>query len=187
MKYTLTAVMIAAMFLAGCGGDSREAKEKELKALTKERDALTSKITKLESELGLDTIKPAGRHVTTMAVKQEHFKHFIDIQGTVTSDENVSVTTDIGGTVIQVLVKEGDRVRDVLGRAELAEWHLLEQRLARGRKVLQEQVLVFVEGALTRTTPGKVFTIGVLAALPAFVPVQARWRALLAQRPSFAA
>ncbi|HEX2862367.1 MAG TPA: sigma-70 family RNA polymerase sigma factor [Lacunisphaera sp.] len=43
----------------------------------------------------------------------------------------------------------------------------VKQRLARGRKVLQEQVLAFVEGALARSTPGKLFTIGVLAALPA--------------------
>jgi len=42
-----------------------------------------------------------------------------------------------------------------------------KQRLARGRKLLQEQVLAFVEGALTRTNPGKAFTLGVLAALPA--------------------
>lgn len=43
----------------------------------------------------------------------------------------------------------------------------VKQRLARGRKVLQEQVLAFVEGALERSTPGKLFTIAVLAALPA--------------------
>jgi RNA polymerase sigma factor (sigma-70 family) len=45
----------------------------------------------------------------------------------------------------------------------------VKQRLARGRKILQEQVLAFVEGALTRTTPGKLFTIATLAALPATV------------------
>jgi hypothetical protein len=52
----------------------------------------------------------------------------------------------------------------------------VKQRLARGRKILQEQVLAFVEGALTRTTPGKLFTIATLAALPALVaptPAQA--------------
>jgi len=43
----------------------------------------------------------------------------------------------------------------------------VKQRLARGRKALQEQVLAFVEGALERSTPGKLFTIAVLAALPA--------------------
>ncbi len=112
MKYTLTAVIIAAMFLAGCGGgNSREAKQKELAKLTKERDALTAKITSLETELGKDTVSlDSGREVTTVAVVNTQFKHYINIQGTVTSDENVSVTTDIGGTVMQILVKEGDRV-----------------------------------------------------------------------------
>lgn len=43
----------------------------------------------------------------------------------------------------------------------------VKQRLSRGRKLLQEQVLAFVEGALEQTGPGKVFTLGVLAALPA--------------------
>ncbi len=42
----------------------------------------------------------------------------------------------------------------------------VKQRLARGRKILQEQVLAFVEGALARSTPGRVFTLAVLAALP---------------------
>ncbi len=43
----------------------------------------------------------------------------------------------------------------------------VKQRLARGRKILQERVLSFVEGALSRSTPGSVFTANVLAALPA--------------------
>ena len=44
----------------------------------------------------------------------------------------------------------------------------VKQRLSRGRKLLHEQVLAFVEGALERTNPGKAFTLGVLAALPVF-------------------
>jgi len=44
----------------------------------------------------------------------------------------------------------------------------VKQRLSRGRKMLHEQVLAFVEGALEKTSPGKAFTVGVLAALPAF-------------------
>ncbi len=42
----------------------------------------------------------------------------------------------------------------------------VKQRLSRGRKLLQEQVLAFVEGALVQTSPGQTFTLGVLAALP---------------------
>jgi RNA polymerase sigma factor (sigma-70 family) len=41
----------------------------------------------------------------------------------------------------------------------------VKQRLSRGRKLLHEQVLAFVEGALEKTAPGQAFTLGVLSAL----------------------
>jgi hypothetical protein len=43
----------------------------------------------------------------------------------------------------------------------------VKQRLSRGRKLLHEQVLAFVEDALEQTAPGKTFTLGVIAVLPA--------------------
>ncbi|HEX3719510.1 MAG TPA: RNA polymerase sigma factor [Verrucomicrobiae bacterium] len=49
----------------------------------------------------------------------------------------------------------------------------VKQRLARGRKLLREQVLAFVEGALERTNPGTAFTQGVLLALPAITTATA--------------
>jgi RNA polymerase sigma factor (sigma-70 family) len=55
-----------------------------------------------------------------------------------------------------------ERVAEVMDLSEEAA----RQRLSRGRKLLQEQVLAFVEGALERTNPGQAFTLGVLAALP---------------------
>ena len=45
-----------------------------------------------------------------------------------------------------------------------------KQRLSRGRKLLQEKMMTFVEGALTRSAPGPVFTAGVLAALVTAAP-----------------
>lgn len=62
--------------------------------------------------------------------------------------------------------REHQSVEHVAASLDLTE-DTVKQRLARGRKILQEQVLAFVEGALARSTPGKVFTIAVLAALPA--------------------
>jgi hypothetical protein len=61
--------------------------------------------------------------------------------------------------------REHQSIETVAANLELSE-DAVKQRLSRGRKLLQEQVLAFVEGALERTNPGKVFTIGVLAALP---------------------
>jgi RNA polymerase sigma factor (sigma-70 family) len=42
----------------------------------------------------------------------------------------------------------------------------VKQRLCRGRKLLQEQFLAFVAGALKQTSPGQAFTLGVITALP---------------------
>ena len=62
--------------------------------------------------------------------------------------------------------RENRSVEQVAMALELSE-DAVKQRLSRGRKLLHEEVLAFVEGALARTNPGKAFTIGVLAALPA--------------------
>ncbi len=63
--------------------------------------------------------------------------------------------------------REHQSVERVAEELELSE-DAVKQRLSRGRKLLHEEVLAFVEGALARTNPGKVFTLGVLAALPVF-------------------
>jgi RNA polymerase sigma factor (sigma-70 family) len=46
----------------------------------------------------------------------------------------------------------------------------VKQRLVRGRKLLRERLLGFVEGALERSTPGPVFTAGVIAAIATLAP-----------------
>jgi RNA polymerase sigma factor (sigma-70 family) len=61
--------------------------------------------------------------------------------------------------------REGESVQRVAGELELSE-DAVKQRLSRGRKLLAEEVTAFVEGALKLSTPGKAFTLGVLAALP---------------------
>lgn len=69
--------------------------------------------------------------------------------------------------------REHRSVEHVAAALDLTE-DAVKQRLARGRKILQEQVLAFVEGALARTTPGHLFTIAVLTALPEIAtPVKA--------------
>lgn len=60
--------------------------------------------------------------------------------------------------------REHQSIEAVAGALELSE-DAVKQRLSRGRKLLQEQVLAFIEGALARTSPGKAFTISVVAAI----------------------
>jgi RNA polymerase sigma factor (sigma-70 family) len=75
----------------------------------------------------------------------------------------------IPGTYRQPLIlfyREQQSIETVAAHLELTE-DAVRQRLARGRRLLQEQVLAFVEGALARSSPGKAFTVAVLASLPA--------------------
>ncbi len=62
--------------------------------------------------------------------------------------------------------RENQSVERVAAALELSE-DAVKQRLSRGRKLLQDQVAAFVEGALHRTSPGTAFTTSVLGALPA--------------------
>jgi succinate dehydrogenase hydrophobic anchor subunit len=62
--------------------------------------------------------------------------------------------------------REHQSIGTVAQNLELTE-DAVKQRLSRGRKLLHEQMLAFVEGALARTNPGQAFTLGVLATLPA--------------------
>ena len=64
--------------------------------------------------------------------------------------------------------REHRSVEHVAVALELTE-DAVKQRLARGRKILQERVLSFVEGALSRSTPGRLFTMNVMASLPAML------------------
>lgn len=72
--------------------------------------------------------------------------------------------------------REHQSIETVAASLELSE-DAVKQRLSRGRKLLQEQVLAFVEGALQKTSPGKTFTVSVLAAL-ALIPTSAKAAAI---------
>lgn len=73
--------------------------------------------------------------------------------------------------------REHQSVENVAAALDLSE-DAVKQRLSRGRKLLAEEVAAFVEGALARTNPGKAFTLGVLAALPAVLTTSAKAAAI---------
>ncbi len=69
--------------------------------------------------------------------------------------------------------RERQSVEAVARALDLTE-DAVKQRLSRGRKLLQGEVMAIVESGLTQTAPGRRFTIGVIAAIPAFMlPAQA--------------
>jgi RNA polymerase sigma factor (sigma-70 family) len=61
--------------------------------------------------------------------------------------------------------REQQSIEAVAAALNLSE-EAVKQRLSRGRRLLQEQIAAFVEGALARSAPGAAFTLAVIAALP---------------------
>lgn len=61
--------------------------------------------------------------------------------------------------------REEKSVERVAAELELSE-DAVKQRLSRGRKLLHEEVVAFVEGTLSRSAPGQSFSNSVLAMLP---------------------
>lgn len=63
--------------------------------------------------------------------------------------------------------REQQSLKQVATQLDLSE-EVTKQRLSRGRKLLKAEMSTLVEDILSQTTPNKVFTAGVIAALPVF-------------------
>ncbi len=116
MKNIIVLSGIASLLWA-CGGASSnnlEAKKSKLEKYKNQLQELETKIANLEKEIALiDTISSTGlktRLVKVDTLKGGQFVHYIDIQGTVDSDENILVSPEMPGVITGIHVKEGDRV-----------------------------------------------------------------------------
>ncbi len=65
--------------------------------------------------------------------------------------------------------REHRSIEHVASELDLSE-DAVKQRLSRGRKMLQERMMTFVEDALAKSAPSTVFTMGVLAAVATLSP-----------------
>jgi len=118
MKNIFILPVLLTLSLAAChsGGDDKNAK---LASLKKQESEIRTKIQGLqtnldsiqaqEKALGLDSAGQAFS-VGVIALKPEIFKNFIDIQGKIDADENVTLSTEMPGTITKINVKVGDEV-----------------------------------------------------------------------------
>jgi RNA polymerase sigma factor (sigma-70 family) len=116
--------------------------------------------------------EPVGTAATLEAVAESQSSEPLPPEQTISNEEQAILwraLERIPETYREPLIlfyREHQSVEAVAASLALSE-DAVKQRLSRGRKLLQEQVLTFVEGALERTNPGRAFTLAVLAALPA--------------------
>ena len=85
--------------------------EMSKKTLIRQIDSLGILLKEVEQNISkLDTNKRLLM-VTALNTKKKKFEHYIDVQGIVESDESVELFPEQGGTVSNIYVKEGQRVK----------------------------------------------------------------------------
>ena len=83
-----------------------------LKEKQQERRELERLIGQLEAKIEeADPTEKSRALVTTIPVQREDFKHYVEIQGTVESDEVATVTVETPGRLTMQRMEVGDRVR----------------------------------------------------------------------------
>jgi len=120
-SYSLLLLTIS-LFLAACGGDKKQTVEeiiatsnpekiKEKRTLlVEEQQVLQDQIKSLDKALSqYDTVKKVPL-ITTFIAKNEVFNHYLEIQGNVTTKNLIVITPEYNGILINVYVKEGQKV-----------------------------------------------------------------------------
>jgi RND family efflux transporter MFP subunit len=98
----------AVLFLAACSNKPKD-KKAELADLQKQQAALNEKITALQAQLGTgDSSKTAD--VSVIVVKQAQFTNYVQIQGHIDAQDNVTAYPQAQASITAIYVKAGDHV-----------------------------------------------------------------------------
>ncbi len=111
----LILLFTTAFVITSCGsGNNVEKKKEKLNSLKKQQAELNSKIKALENEIasisdGADNTK--YKPVIATTVKDTNFVHYIDVQGKIDVEENVTISAKMPATVTRIYTKAGKSVK----------------------------------------------------------------------------
>ncbi len=147
-------------------------------ATLREPARLRSWLCQIARNLIYDEIRRAGREPSHAAVELDELQAApahgpLPSEHAITKEEEAILWRSIEKipTVYReplvLFYREHQSVESVAAALDISE-DAVKQRLSRGRRLLQEQVVSFIEGALERTSPTTAFTAAVVASLPVF-------------------
>ncbi|WP_130733334.1 efflux RND transporter periplasmic adaptor subunit [Flavobacterium sp. J27] len=114
--------VIASLILLSCGGEKKNSTEAviakgdltQLRAkrgeLITQSDALLVEIAKIDEAIGKLDENHKLALITTITAKDTVFNHYLELQATVQTKQNIVLNAEYGGVLQQVYVKEGQRV-----------------------------------------------------------------------------
>ena len=117
---------LLAVILYACGNKENAQNVDELiaaknvTALQAKKTALQGEIAKIEEALAILDVKKEEALVAVKTVKDTVFTHYLDIQGSVDTKENILIQPEYSGTLTSLTVKAGQKVSkgQILGRVD---------------------------------------------------------------------
>jgi RND family efflux transporter MFP subunit len=93
---------------------------KNVKSLQEKKAALQADVAKIDEALATLNVKTEEALVAIATVKDTLFNHYLDVQGSVDTKENILVQPEFSGTLLSLTVKAGDHVTkgQVLGKID---------------------------------------------------------------------
>lgn len=117
----LFSLIILTVIITSCGGDSKSVESiietNDLDKIREKRSEIISEQTEIHLKLNqidaaitkLDTLKNFPL-VTAFQVKQTHFNHFLELQGSVATKKNIILYPEFSGLLTTINVEEGQQV-----------------------------------------------------------------------------
>ena len=114
-------ILLSSLMIISCGGGSEDKSidsviaTGDLEAIKIKRNELATsyeeRVKLLDEAIAkLDTIEKVSL-ITTIEAKDTLFNHFVELQGSVDTKENIIINAEYSGTLLSVLVKEGQKVK----------------------------------------------------------------------------
>lgn len=107
--------------------DNLEEIRKRKAELDAELIALSEDLKKLEDKIKILDPQMKVPLITTYKVEEKAFKHYIELQGNVSTDQNIVIYPEFSGVLTRVLVKEGQRVSKGQSLAKIDDGGLGQQ------------------------------------------------------------
>lgn len=137
----LVFIISIVVFLIGCGSS----KQDRLNELEAQKEAIEQEIADLRAEIAQENgsgFSTKVAYVDLEKIVPAEFKHFINVQGTVESDNNILIPAKSSGIVKKILVREGEFVQKDQLLAEL-DGAILEKTISEIETNLELATTVF--------------------------------------------
>lgn len=116
MKKQLFTLLIAASLVVSCGQKDNNQTVDQLiaaknnKELQARKAVIQADLAKIDVALATLNVKKEEALVSVLTLKDTVFNHYLDIQGSVNTKENILIQPEIPGTLVALNVKAGQRV-----------------------------------------------------------------------------